>query len=102
MEHQSSHLGQILLLKKRIPDFSEELELPIKNKDWNDIQQLNSTDFPTFTPTKARYEHIFWALSKTKTDIFILLGGIEHRIGSFFTGYFGPFGIEHQKNGRSF
>lgn len=33
MEHQSSHLGQILFLKKRIPDFNNDIELEeeIKN-----------------------------------------------------------------------
>ncbi len=33
MEHQSSHLGQILLLKKRIPEFNEEINIKeeIKN-----------------------------------------------------------------------
>ncbi len=33
MEHQSSHLGQILLLKKRIPDFDGEVKIKEKIKD---------------------------------------------------------------------
>ena len=33
MEHQSSHLGQILLLGKRIPNYPEDKELQVKKKD---------------------------------------------------------------------
>lgn len=33
MEHQSSHLGQILFLKKRIPDFDGEVDIKEKIKD---------------------------------------------------------------------
>jgi uncharacterized damage-inducible protein DinB len=33
MEHQSSHLGQILMLKKRLPEFPKEIELQEKIKD---------------------------------------------------------------------
>jgi len=33
MEHQSSHLGQILLLRKRIPEFPKEIKLEEKIKD---------------------------------------------------------------------
>lgn len=33
MEHQSSHLGQILFLRKRIPDFPKEIDLKVEIKD---------------------------------------------------------------------
>ncbi len=33
MEHRSSHLGQVLMLKKRFPEFPENIELEEKIKD---------------------------------------------------------------------